>query len=71
MTIISLMLALLAPIQSYKWRLPIQTPQTCLSAHIARMAACATQFPDSTSIGRAVCEADSAGRYTACMGGIP
>lgn len=71
MTIISLMLALLAPTQSYKWRLPIHTPSTCWSAHLARMSACAVQHPDATSIQRAVCEADSAGRYTACMGGLP
>ncbi len=71
MNVILLMLAIIAPTQSSKWRLPIQTPQTCWSAHLARLQSCAVQYPDSTSILRAVCEADSAGRYTSCIGGIP
>ena len=70
MNIIMLMLAIITPLQSSRCRLPIQTPQTCLSAHIARMSACAVQFPDATSIQRAVCEADSAGRYVSCINGI-
>ncbi len=71
MTVISLLIALLAPIQSSKWRLPIHTPETCWSAHLARLHQCAIQYPDATSIQRAVCESSSAGQYTACIEGIP
>lgn len=71
MTVISLLIALIAPIQSSKWRLPIYTPESCWSAHLARMHRCQIEHPDATSIQRAVCEADSAGQYTACIGGIP
>ncbi len=70
MTVISLMLVLLAPIRSSKWRFPVETPDTCLSAYTVRMAACRAEFPDATSIGRAVCEADAAGQYTACLNGV-
>ena len=71
MTAIALLIALLVPV---KWSIrmtPINTPDTCWSAHLARIQECRTQFPDSTSIQRAVCEAASAGQYTACIGGIP
>ena len=71
MTVISLLIALLAPMQSSKWRLPIYTPETCWTAHLVRLRSCAIQYPDATSIQRAVCEADSAGQYTACIAGIP
>jgi hypothetical protein len=70
MTAIALMLVLVRPIQSSKWRLPIETPESCLAAYTVRMASCRAQFPDSTSIGRAVCEADAAGQYTACINGV-
>ena len=70
MTVISLLIALLAPVQSSKWRLPINTQSTCWSAHLVRLHDCAVQFPDATSIQRAVCEADSRGQYTACIEGI-
>jgi len=70
-TVISLLIALLAPIQYSKWRLPIYTPESCWSAHLVRLHECAVKYPDSTSIQRAVCDADSAGQYTACIGGIP
>lgn len=71
MTVISLLIAMLAPVQYYKWKLPIHTPSTCWSAHLVRLHECAIQNPDATSIQRAVCEAASAGQYTACIGGIP
>lgn len=70
-TVISLMIALLSPIRSSKWGNPIQTPDTCLSAYTVRVAACRAEYPDSTSLGRAVCEANAAGQYTACIAGIP
>lgn len=71
MTVISLLIALLVPVQWSKWQLPINSPDTCWSAHLARLHDCAVQFPDSTSIQRAVCEASSAGQYTACIQRIP
>lgn len=67
MTVISLMLVLLAPIQSSKWRFPIQTPETCWSSYLVRMERCRADYPDSTSLQRAVCEADAAGQYTSCI----
>lgn len=70
MTVISLMIALLSPIRSSKWGYPIQTPETCLSSYTIRMARCRAEFPDATSIGRAVCEANAAGQYTACINGL-
>ncbi len=69
-TVISMMLVLLSPIRMSKWRAPIETPATCLSAYAVRMEACRAEFPDSTSLGRAVCEADAAGQYTACINGV-
>jgi len=70
-TVIALLLSLLAPARSYRWGLPIYTPETCWTAHLARMHECQIQHPDATSIQRAVCEAASAGQYTACIEGIP
>ena len=70
MTVISLMLVLLIPARSSKWRLPIQTPETCLSSYLIRMDRCRTEYPDSTSLQRAVCEADAAGQYTSCSNSL-
>jgi len=70
MSIISLMLVLLSPIQMSKWRTPIQTSETCLSSYLVRMEQCRTDYPDSTSIQRAVCEADAAGQYTSCINSL-
>lgn len=67
MSIISLMLVLLSPVQMSKWRTPIQTSETCLSSYLVRMEQCRTDYPDSTSLQRAVCEADAAGQYTSCI----
>lgn len=70
MTVISLMLILIGPGRSSKWGRPIETPESCLSAYTVRMARCRAEFPDSTSLGRLVCEADAAGQYTACIDGL-
>lgn len=70
MSVISLMLVLLSPVQMSKWKVPIQTPETCLSSYLARMEQCRTEYPESTSLQRAVCEADAAGQYTSCSNSI-
>jgi len=70
MTVLSLMLVLIGPKLSDRWGRPIETPSTCLSAYTVRMGQCRAEFPDATSIGRAVCEANAAGQYTACMNGL-
>lgn len=70
-TVIAMMLVLIGPIRSSKWRSQIETPDTCLSAYVVRMGQCRAEHPDSTSIGRAICEANAAGQYVACINGIP
>ena len=71
MTVIALIMVLLTPSKSHWWGTPVETADTCWSAHMMRVQRCRTQFPDSTSIQRAVCEADSAGQYVSCIGGLP
>ncbi len=71
MTVIALLITLVTPAKWYRWQLPVNTGNTCWSAHLVRLHECAVQHPDATSIQRAVCEAASRGQYTACIEGIP
>lgn len=71
MNIITMLIVLLAPAKSHWWGAPVETADTCWTAHLLRVRQCQIQFPDSTSIQRAVCEADSAGQYVSCIGGLP
>ena len=67
---LALLLVLVGPKVSDRWGRPIQTPESCLSSYTVRMGQCRAEFPDATSIGRAVCEANAAGQYTACINGL-
>lgn len=71
MTGIMMIMLLVMPMRWSIRMTPIQTSETCWSAHLERLHRCQIDYPDSTSIQRAVCEAASAGQYTACIGGIP
>lgn len=71
MTGIMLIIAILLPVKWSIRMVPINTPSSCWTAHLLRVRACEIEFPEATSIQRAVCEANSAGQYTSCIEGIP
>ena len=67
---VMLLIALVLPVKWSIRAVPVNTPETCWSAHLVRLHSCSVQYPDSTSLQRAVCDADSAGQYISCIGGI-
>lgn len=68
MIVVAISLLLFLAPNRVKWNnTPLESPSSCQAKWTMDLAQCRTQFPDSQSLQRAVCEANANGAYTACI----